>query len=101
MCYKGIFKRFVPFLLTFAAGLFIASFFVSIALPTLPRSERRNQRFQRQERMQRDLELLRQENERLRRELEFHSIGPAHLSIPDVPPVPLEEPAPLRVPRFR
>ena len=33
MCYTGLLKRFVPFALTFAAGLFIASFFVSLALP--------------------------------------------------------------------
>jgi hypothetical protein len=33
MCYTGLFKRIIPFVLTFAAGLFLASFFVSIAFP--------------------------------------------------------------------
>ena len=33
MCCKGFFKRIVPFFLTFAVGLFIASFFVTIAAP--------------------------------------------------------------------
>lgn len=30
MCYTGIFKRIIPFVLTFAAGLLLASLFVSI-----------------------------------------------------------------------
>ena len=34
MYYKGLLKRIVPFFLTFAAGLFIASFFVTIARPS-------------------------------------------------------------------
>jgi len=34
MCsYTGLIKRILPFALTFAVGLFIASFFVSIAFP--------------------------------------------------------------------
>ncbi len=34
MCCKGFIKRVVPFFLTFAAGLFIASFFINIAAPS-------------------------------------------------------------------
>jgi hypothetical protein len=33
MCGRGFLKRFVPFFLTFVAGLFIASFFVSLTAP--------------------------------------------------------------------
>ncbi|MEO8041075.1 MAG: hypothetical protein ABI646_00575 [Acidobacteriota bacterium] len=33
MCYTGLFRRIIPFVLTFAVGLFIASFFVPIGLP--------------------------------------------------------------------
>jgi hypothetical protein len=33
MCSKGFVKRIVPFFLTFALGLLVASFFVSVALP--------------------------------------------------------------------
>jgi hypothetical protein len=103
MLYKGILKRFFPFLLTFAAGIFLASFFVSVALPTFPRPER-NRRFSECRRMKVDYERMREENERMRRELEFHNIGPSHLNIPDVPPVTLEipqPPPPPRAPRFR
>jgi hypothetical protein len=61
MCYTGLFKRFVPFALTFAAGLFIASFFVTI--PTFSgRSERRIQRFQEIQQLQLDKDVLRQKN---------------------------------------
>ena len=104
MLYKGIFKRFLPFLLTFAAGLFLASFFVSVALPSFERSQRSTRRFGECKRMQFELERLRDENQRMRREMDFHNLGPAHLNIPDVPPVTLEVPAPPpppRAPRFR
>ncbi len=40
MLYLGLLKRIVPFALTFAAGLFVASFFVSIALPTVGSKDR-------------------------------------------------------------
>jgi hypothetical protein len=104
MLYKGILKRFFPFLLTFAAGIFLASFFVSVALPTFPRSERSNRGFGEGRRLRFENERLRDENERLTRELEFHNLGPAHLNMPDVPPVTLEvppPPPPPRAPRFR
>jgi hypothetical protein len=56
-CGRGFLKRFLPFLLTFAAGLFIASFFVSVAAPFsgFSRGERRNGYFR----------MLRMENQRL------------------------------------
>jgi len=60
MCYTGLFKRIIPFILTFAVGLFIASFFVSIAFPGERwRSERRANRV-------REMERLVTENENLR-----------------------------------
>ncbi len=34
MCCKGFLKKVVPFFLTFAVGLFIASLFVSVAAPS-------------------------------------------------------------------
>lgn len=34
-CSKGLIKRVLPFFLTFAVGLFIASFFVTVAAPNL------------------------------------------------------------------
>lgn len=59
----GLLKRFAPFFITFALGLFIASFFVSVAAP--------NFQFRRQRMMRqcREVENLRYENQRLREEL--------------------------------
>ena len=60
MCYTGLFKRIIPFALTFAVGLFIASFFVSIAFPGERwRSGRRAHKWS-------ELKQLRMENEELR-----------------------------------
>ena len=97
MLYKGIFKRFFPFLLTFAAGLFIASFFVSIALPSLPRSDRSNRRFGEFRRMQIENDRLRDENERMRSQLEFHNLTEHPGTAPEAP----APPPPPRAPRFR
>jgi hypothetical protein len=109
MCYTGLFKRIIPFVLTFAAGLFLASFFVSIGLPTSRwRVERRFNRHQESQQLRRDLDNLREryraleaENEELRR-----SLGDADFVIPDaVPPVDFEEhhppqpPAPPKQPK--
>ena len=109
MCYTGLFKRIVPFALTFAAGLFLASFFVSIGLPTSRwRVERRFNRFQETQQLRRECETFREkyralqaENEELRRRADA-----AEFLIPNaVPPVDLEEhhppqpPAPPRQPK--
>lgn len=59
MNYKGLIKRAVPFFLTFAAGLFIASFFVTIASPSF--------NFRRGSNKHREVKELRIENQELRR----------------------------------
>jgi hypothetical protein len=59
----GIIKRVLPFFLTFAAGLFIASFFVSLPVPNF--NEVRVNRSHRHGKVYR----LKAENERLRQEL--------------------------------
>jgi len=98
MCYTGLLKRFVPFFLTFAAGLFIASFFVSIALPEGNWRSRRGfnkrQEFQRlqieNQELRDQLRLERIQNEELRRMRGSENLD---FVIPDaVPPVSLEEP---------
>ncbi len=63
MLNQAFFKRIIPFILTFALGLFIASFFVSIAP---------NFQFKRNSRsnMKKEMQKLRYENERLRFEVE-------------------------------
>lgn len=60
MCYRGLIKRIVPFFLTFAAGLFIASFFVTIATPNFSGFRRGSDRY-------REMQRLRTENQELRR----------------------------------
>jgi len=70
MCCKGFVKRIVPFFLTFAAGLFIASFFVTIAAPSFQMPShgwRRNHR-QYDRQMELENQRLRDENLRLRNE---------------------------------
>jgi len=42
----GFIKRFLPFVLTFAAGLFIASFFVTVGLPKFGSRHRESKRHQ-------------------------------------------------------
>lgn len=62
MLNSAFFKRIVPFIITFAVGLFIASFFVSI-LPTFKFKRDHNRCGKRSE-----VRKLRYENERLRME---------------------------------
>src|SRR5436305_10286306 len=110
MCCKGLFKRLVPFFLTFAVGLFIASFFVSIAAPRFNfpgRGERRRYEMQ-QLRMENDQ--LRGENLRLQDELDTVRRNPINLKhvrnldwepMPgvDIPPPPPSAPRAHRIDR--
>lgn len=71
MQFIGIIKRVIPFFLTFAAGLFIASFFVTLSAPSFEgvrksRSDRHGKKHCKSEN-----ERLRAENERLKSELEL------------------------------
>lgn len=60
MNYKAVYlKRIIPFFLTFAVGLFIASFFVTIAAPSF-KSERKIRKY-------RKYQKLRMENHRLKK----------------------------------
>ena len=102
MCCKGFFKRIVPFFLTFAVGLFIASFFVSIAAPDFRFSMRgeRTRHFERDRMMEFENQRLNEENLRLKKQLEdADEINVRNLKYNydfDVPPVPLmPPPAPM------
>jgi hypothetical protein len=90
MCCLGFFKRVVPFLITFAAGLFIASFFVSLAFPSFPAS-RREIRMREYRQMRYDLQELQRENARLKAELEAQKAmnfdSDIHLAVPPPPPI--------------
>ena len=108
MFYTGLFKRVIPFVLTFAAGLFVASFFVSLAVPDLTkwREARREARSNKhwhqknQIRMEMDelretIRLLKEENAQLRRsatEAEDAVTGETPFTLDAPPPPP-----PLRV----
>ena len=65
MCNKGFLKRMLPFFATFALGIFIASFFVSVG-PRFGFGEKRMHRFQEMQRLQLENEELREENLRLK-----------------------------------
>ena len=69
MLYKGVLKRVLPFFLTFAAGLFIASFFVSIASPSF-NFPRRSHKYREMHRLRMENQDLRRSNSELRRQLE-------------------------------
>lgn len=107
MLYIGFFKRIIPFVLTFAAGLLLASIFVPVGLPNLDSwaESRRSRDCHRKKQLwieKENIELrekvrtLRAENEELRRNATVLDD-----TIFDVPPVPLDEhhpPAPPRRP---
>ncbi|MGI8812907.1 MAG: hypothetical protein ACR2IH_10355 [Pyrinomonadaceae bacterium] len=96
MMYIGLLKRFVPFLVTFAAGLFLASFFVSLSLPSLP-SRNRNGRRAEMQQMRMENDQLRTENEMLRHQLQMHKLEAGEFDVPEVPDAP---PPPPRASRF-
>ncbi len=120
MCSKSFFKRVVPFFLTFAVGLFIASFFVSVAAPSFRFNNglRRHREYHRA--MEFENQRLREENARLKAQSQtkvdkfsgtfemdesgqFKQVGNAEVSFDAdslnnlVPPPPLPPPAPVRV----
>lgn len=100
MCSKGLVKRFVPFFLTFAFGLFVASFFVSIALPKLQFNGGLNKHRQYHRMMEFESQRLKEENCRLKKQLaqrdnsDFTNLDfENNLDVPPPPPIP---PAPFR-----
>lgn len=66
---KGFFKRMLPFLATFAVGIFIASFFVSISTPSF-RGRSFGGRHKEMKRLRLENEQLRNENLRLKNQVE-------------------------------
>jgi hypothetical protein len=65
MCSTGWLKRALPFLATFAVGIYIASFFVSIG-PRFAAYEHRRCRFEQMQRLRMENDDLREENLRLK-----------------------------------
>ena len=92
MCYKGFLKRILPFFLTFALGLLIASFFVTIKVPNF-NSGRQSWRYQHREydrRMELENQRLREENTILKRQLAERQDEMSEL--PPLPPLPKKVP---------
>lgn len=82
MCCKGFLKRVLPFFLTFAVGLLIASFFVSIT-PNFKFEKRRWSKHRAYHyQLESDNQRLRQENEMLKRQLLEKDF------VPSLPPAP-------------
>ena len=105
MCCKGFIKRVVPFFLTFAVGLFIASFFITIAAPSF-QFRRGNRMNHRQWDRQRDAEIqqLRERNAQLEQQLSEGDgvrVYPQELKyiVPPAPPAPPAPPTVRSVPR--
>ena len=96
-------KRIVPFLATFAVGLFIAGFFVTISAPSFRIGGRGFERRQRVESMQLENQQLRENSCQMKRriaELEQQKSDPQvnveySLDVPPPPPLPL---APMKAP---
>jgi hypothetical protein len=103
---KGILRRVLPFLATFAIGIFIASFFVNVA-PTFGSGKWKARKAE-CKRLKNENERLRSENLRLRQEIDSrdwsevpgvfherpHGVGPEFpVEMPAAPPPP---PAPRR-----
>jgi len=104
MCSKGLLKRLLPFFATFAVGIFIASFFVNVGFPRF-----RGCSWERHKQMQQmsvENEELRNENLRLKNELEDRgSESSDHRQVyrrvfttPDGTQVPYDAPMPPPVP---
>lgn len=101
MSYLSIFKRIIPFFLTFAGGLLIASIFVPITAPF--RNADGGGRWRRHNECRRDKEQLRRENDRLRQELQqlrLEADGVKFRTLDfDIPEIHVEAPAPPAPPR--
>ena len=102
---KEFAKRFVPFLLTFAAGLVVASFFVAVGTPGFKFN--RESRHQKSRYLKTENERLRKENERLKRELADKALNEPEFNIllevppPPMPPMPPPPPKPPFAPRLQ
>ena len=94
MCCKGFIKRVFPFFLTFAVGLFIASFFVSVAAPNFQfnRGRRNHREYDRM--MESRIKQLEEQNVRLRSELLEKDDVETNVFQLDVPPPPMPPPPP-------
>lgn len=107
-CTKGLFRRLIPFFLTFAAGLLIASFFVPVTGPNFRFGRRRQMHMEYDRQRDEQIQKLREENIDLKvrldgiRDSRSSSDGTEDLNVPPVldeippPPMPPKHPAPIK-----
>ena len=106
MCNKSFVKRIVPFFLTFAVGLFIASFFVTIAAPKFGlgfRRERLERHLADDRRMELEYQQLKEKNSQLEKQLaDKDSASESSFEVDAVPAPPMPPmPPPAPVKNFR
>ena len=97
MNFISLVKRVAPFFLTFAVGLFIASFFVTVAAPNFQFRRGFNRHRQMDRQMQMENQQLREENNRLKNRLaEAEKRDWVLESDLDVPPPPVPPTMPMK-----
>lgn len=97
----GFFKRVVPFFLTFALGLLVASFFVTVAAPNFNFKARKHRcrEYRENYRLRVENERLRETNDALRRQMadaEVKTVFRPALDTELVPPPPPMPPRAVR-----
>ena len=100
MFIKEFLKRFAPFFIALAVGLFVASFFVSIALPNIRVNRGWKSHRDYHRKMEFENQRLREENLRLRREAQRNASFDVEINdlVPPPPPLPVQ-PTTVVVPR--
>jgi hypothetical protein len=99
MNFVSLIKRVAPFVLTFAVGLFIASFFVTVAAPSFQFKRGFNKHREYHRRIETENKRLRQENERLKNrltEMEKRDWVLETVEVPMPPPPPVEPVMPMK-----
>lgn len=87
MCSKKFFIRFLPFFATLLIGMFVASFFVTIGRPAF--GGRRYRHFQEDRQIRVEVERLREENLRLKNQInDLRMNAQSDFSDFEVPPPP-------------
>ena len=96
MLLKGVLTRVLPFFLAFAAGLFIASFFITIATPSFNFPRKANKCHETRQ-LRSELERVRRENTELRRQLDEAGMNASWTNTPGFEPsAPPPPPPPPR-----
>jgi len=104
MLYRGLLKRFLPFFLTFAVGLFIASFFMAISSPSFNFRRSGTHKHREIQRLRIENKELRMDVLRMKRELEEARRNSFDVTFPveEVPPFEMDVPLPpqTKAPRY-